>query len=113
MRQAQRHLLTAVRAWQSQVQRSKPPVPPDCRGVDGFVLTAIMEEARQASTLLQLLPNVPPDRTRKLARDAMTAVDQRIAGAQQELDRVYRSRQAQGGIRLRTSAEGLLGRLAR
>lgn len=113
MARAQQRLLGATRAWQTQAQRGKPAVPPDLRGADGFIVTALREETSQASTLIQILPNQSRDRVRKLARDGMNVVDRNLAGAQQELDRVARSRQAPPALRLRPSSDGLLGQLAR
>jgi hypothetical protein len=104
----------ALRTSEGRVSRSKPPVPLDCAGFDRYYTQALDAERQGISDLIQAAATGDSARVSALRREATASVDSLLRSANEELERVHRTRGSTAPIRVQTGdSASLLGELTR
>jgi len=87
-----RQTLVAINQFQQNIQRTRPPVPSDCKALDNLYLSASLREAQATAQLVQAMSRRDIGTIKTIGRSAVADINSKLGQANLELERVYKGR---------------------
>jgi hypothetical protein len=92
----------AIRAFRSNVLRTKPPVPTDCKALDQYYMAAMEEEGTKTLQILDAFQRQDLARLNMLRQTATRTIDRNLGQANLRLEQVFRGRGLNQQFRIET-----------
>ncbi len=92
LRNSLNRALTAVQVFRTNIMRTKPPVPSDCKSLDNYYMAAVDEESRQTAALMQSLAGRDMGAIRSISKVGVGRIDQNLGMANKQLAKAYEGR---------------------
>ena len=106
--------VAASRMFRTNIMRTKPAVPSDCKALDQYYMAAMDEESTQTVALLDALVRKDIGRIKQIGRTAAGRIDKNLGMANLRLEQTYRGRGLNQQFRIETGGNssmlgGLMG----
>lgn len=106
--------VAAIRIFRTNILRTKPAVPADCKALDQFYMAAMEQEGLLTANLIDALTRKDIGRIKMLARGGTASIDRNLGQANLRLEQTYRGRGLNQLFRIETGGNssmlgGLMG----
>lgn len=87
-----RRTVAAIQLFRTNIMRTRPPVPSDCKALDQYYLSAVSQEGVQTAALLDALSRRDIGAIRRVGKTGVAKIDRDLGMANRKLEEVYRQR---------------------